>query len=69
MEGDKGVNFFLPDQTTLRLQGGANMKKSYESPRLVVHGDVEKVTQGTANGNFTDKQFPVDTPKPQLTFS
>ncbi len=45
------------------------MKKAYNSPRLVIHGDVEKVTQGLSTGNFTDKLFPVDTPKPQLTFS
>ena len=45
------------------------MKKAYESPRLVVHGGVEKVTQGLSNGNFLDKTFPVNTPKPQLTFS
>ncbi len=45
------------------------MKKAYESPRLSVHGDVENVTQGTSTGNFTDKAFPVNTPKPQLTFS
>ena len=33
------------------------MKKAYQAPRLAVHGDVEKVTQGLSNGNFTDKQF------------
>ena len=45
------------------------MKKAYQAPRLAVYGDVEKVTLGLSNGNFTDKQFPNNTPKPQLTFS
>ncbi len=45
------------------------MKKAYQAPRLAVHGDVEKVTLGASDGNFTDKAFPTDTPKPQLTFS
>ena len=45
------------------------MKKAYQAPTLAVHGDVEKVTLGTQNGNFTDKKFPINTPKPELTFS
>ena len=45
------------------------MKKAYQAPTLSVHGDVANVTQGTSNGNFTDKKFPINTPKPQLTFS
>lgn len=45
------------------------MKKNYTTPELQVHGDVEVITLGSANGNFTDKTFPMNTPKPQLTFS
>jgi hypothetical protein len=44
-------------------------KKTFVSPKLTVHGDVEVITLGFANGNFTDKLFPIQTPKPQLTFS
>lgn len=44
-------------------------KKSYTTPKLTIHGDVEVLTQGNADGNFTDKDFPVKTPKNQLTFS
>lgn len=45
------------------------MKKTYEAPTLTVHGTVEEVTQGTSTGNHTDRLFPNDTPKDQLTFS
>ena len=45
------------------------MKKAYESPRLIIHGDVEKVTAGNSTGNFLDKTFPIHTPKNLLTFS
>ena len=44
-------------------------KKTFVSPKLTVHGDVEVITLGFQNGNFTDKMFPIQTPKPQLTFS
>lgn len=44
-------------------------KKSYVKPQLTVHGDVEVLTKGNVDGDFTDKDFPVDTPKSELTFS
>lgn len=44
-------------------------KKTFVSPKLTVHGDVEVITLGFKNGAFTDKVFPIRTPKPQLTFS
>lgn len=44
-------------------------KAQYEAPALTVVGTFEEITQGSSDGNFTDKLFPVDTPKPQLTFS
>lgn len=45
------------------------MKKFYQAPKLVVHGTVAQMTQATGQGNFTDKLFPNNTPKNQLTFS
>lgn len=44
-------------------------KKSYAMPKLTTHGDLEVLTQGGADGDFTDKAFPNDTPKKDLTFS
>lgn len=47
----------------------SNQKKSYNKPELKVHGNVEILTQGTSEGDFTDAVFPTDTPKGDLTFS
>ncbi len=44
-------------------------KKAYDAPQLVVHGDVEAVTQGQRDGSHTDRAFPVNTPKEDITFS
>lgn len=44
-------------------------KKTYTTPSVVVYGNVEEITQGTADGAFTDAVFPVKTPKDQITFS
>lgn len=44
-------------------------KTAYEAPKLTVVGSFEALTQGTQNGNFTDRQFPDNTPRGQLTFS
>lgn len=44
-------------------------KKEYTSPKLKKYGAVEKVTGGSASGSETDADFPVDTPRDQLTFS
>ena len=41
----------------------------YETPKLTEIGSFEEVTQGLDDGNFTDANFPTDTPKPDLTFS
>lgn len=43
--------------------------KTYARPALRVHGKVEDLTHGMADGNSLDRNFPVNTPKPQLTFS
>jgi len=50
-------------------QNKATEKKSYASPRIIVLGDIEAITLGTADGDFTDAAFPVDTPFSRLTFS
>jgi hypothetical protein len=44
-------------------------KEPYKKPKLVVHGDVKAITQGGANGEFLDADFPRFTPKGDLTFS
>ncbi len=44
-------------------------KKVYTTPKLVVHGDIETVTKGSASGAFTDAAFPARTPTSELTFS
>lgn len=41
----------------------------YEAPRIEDHGDLAQLTAGTKEGEFTDKAFPVHTPKKDLTFS
>ena len=38
------------------------MKKSYQTPRLTVHGTVTQITQATSSGPVLDKTFPVGTP-------
>jgi hypothetical protein len=46
-----------------------DIKKSYIAPELVIHGNLETITQGAASGANLDAAFPVGTPKSQLTFS
>jgi hypothetical protein len=41
----------------------------YESPEVVDYGTLIELTAGQTNGEFTDRAFPVDTPKRDLTFS
>ena len=43
--------------------------KTYARPALHVHGKVEELTHGMKDGNALDRAFPINTPKPQLTFS
>ena len=38
------------------------MKKAYQSPRLIVHGDVEKVTAASGTSKHIDKLFPANSP-------
>lgn len=43
--------------------------EAYVSPALTRIGSFEQVTLGNANGNRLDANYPVTTPKSQLTFS
>jgi hypothetical protein len=50
----------------------ADMEKKiteYEAPSIQDHGDLAELTAGTHTGEFTDAEFPVNTPKGQLTFT
>ena len=41
----------------------------YEAPKVVDYGTLADLTAGQSDGNFTDRDFPVNTPKKDLTFS
>lgn len=41
----------------------------YESPMITDHGTLAEITAGQSDGNFTDRDFPVNTPRDELTFS
>jgi hypothetical protein len=41
----------------------------YEEPKVTDYGDLTELTAGAADGNFLDKNFPVNTPAGKLTFS
>jgi hypothetical protein len=41
----------------------------YEPPTVTDYGRLTDITAGGADGNFTDRAFPVNTPKRDLTFS
>jgi hypothetical protein len=42
---------------------------NYEAPEVVDYGTLVDLTAGQTDGNFTDRNFPVDTPRDELTFS
>jgi hypothetical protein len=42
---------------------------TYEAPTVVDYGTLTELTAGQADGDFTDRAFPVNTPKRDLTFS
>lgn len=42
---------------------------TYEAPLVVDYGTLLEITAGQADGNFTDRAFPVNTPKRDITFS
>jgi hypothetical protein len=41
----------------------------YEKPEVVDYGTLTDLTAGQVDGDFTDRDFPVNTPKRDLTFS
>jgi hypothetical protein len=41
----------------------------YEKPRIEDHGTLTELTSGQSDGNFTDRDFPANTPRSDLTFS
>ena len=45
------------------------MQMSYETPKVVDYGALVDLTAGQSNGDFTDRAFPTNTPKKDLTFS
>lgn len=45
------------------------MEKEYTRPMVTDYGTVQAITAGNADGDTTDKDFPVETPKKLLTFS
>lgn len=47
----------------------AGVSFGYQAPTLTVHGTVAEVTGAQAVGMVTDKNFPVNTPAMDLTFS
>jgi hypothetical protein len=41
----------------------------YVAPQIKDYGTLTELTAGGQDGNFTDRNFPVDTPRSELTFS
>ncbi len=41
----------------------------YETPTIEDFGKLEELTAGQMDGDYTDRDFPVMTPKRDLTFS
>ena len=41
----------------------------YMAPTIVDHGSLAELTAGGADGSRTDRDFPANTPKNDLTFS
>jgi hypothetical protein len=41
----------------------------YETPQIIDYGSLVELTAANQDGDFTDANFPVHTPKKDLTFS
>jgi len=41
----------------------------YEAPQIIDYGTLVELTAAQSDGDFTDRDFPVHTPKKDLTFS
>ncbi len=44
-------------------------KMAYEAPKVIDYGTLTQLTAGQSDGDFTDRDFPANTPKRDLTFS
>lgn len=44
-------------------------RKPWQSPKVAVIGDIESITQGNADGENLDADFPIHTKKADLGFS
>jgi hypothetical protein len=42
---------------------------SYEPPTIADYGTLAELTAGQSDGDVTDRDFPANTPKQDLTFS
>lgn len=42
---------------------------NYEAPKIEDFGTLTQLTAGQTDGDFTDRAFPINTPKRDLTFS
>ncbi len=42
---------------------------AYEAAKVVDYGTLVQLTAGQQDGDYTDRAFPVNTPKRDLTFS
>jgi hypothetical protein len=45
------------------------MHVDYDTPAVIDYGTLTDLTAAQQTGNFTDRDFPVHTPKDDLTFS
>jgi hypothetical protein len=43
--------------------------RAYEVPTVTDYGRLTDITAGASDGGITDRTFPVNTPKRELTFS
>ena len=41
----------------------------YEAPKVVDYGTLIELTAGQSDGDYTDRDFPANTPKRDMTFS
>jgi len=55
-------------QRTLSVEAGDD-SMTYEAPKVVDYGTLVELTAAQQDGDFTDRDFPVHTPKNDLTFS
>jgi hypothetical protein len=53
------------------MASGTNIRpeKGYEAPVVTDFGDLVDLTAQQSTGGFTDRTFPANTPKSDLTFS